>query len=294
MTRPLEWQAAIRDHAARPASNQCNVLDKLALRLDWETGAGFCSVDQLAADAGVSEPTVRRALDWARGTPRDAAFFLARTRRGHRLGDGSVMASEWLLRLPSQPATRDLLRVPPKSQPLTTGGLTRTSTAQNGDLNRSKRRSQPLTADPPSIPVTKRPSTSTAAPPVDRRTNICRAAGHKSWECPKPPHPDGTTDRDHWCTCPCHAKRRAPRTTPPARAMTADVTVIETRRAGPGAGDCPLCRQPMDRGQRIAYIHRPAGHDWVHIHAFSGSLKEHPAMTCRGRGRGRDGMRAGF
>lgn len=150
MTPPLKWMAAIRDHPERPPAMQYHVLTMLALRLSWSAkpgrpvGAGFASTSQLMADAEVSESTARRALLWARGTPRDEQFFLACTRRGHRLGNGSVAASEWLLRLPSQPVTRDM--------------LTPVSTGQGDDLNRSMDPSQPVTGDAPSRPVPPRDS----------------------------------------------------------------------------------------------------------------------------------------
>lgn len=153
MTRPLEWVAAIRDHPGRPPSAQCHALTMLALRLDWMTGCGFASVGQLAADAAVSEPTVRRATKWAR----DAELLLC-TRRGHRTAPGVVVASEWKL---TQPITGDRLAEKP--------------TDQNGKANRSIGPSQPLTTDPPSIPRTSRPRTSGAAPGA--RTRHARPAG---------------------------------------------------------------------------------------------------------------------
>src|SRR5260221_8685167 len=82
VTRPLEWQKAIRDHPQRPSADQCHVLDRLSLRLGWSTGRGFASLDQLMADAAASKSTVQRALSWARGEPKDQAFFLTQTKRG--------------------------------------------------------------------------------------------------------------------------------------------------------------------------------------------------------------------
>jgi len=129
--RPLEWQAAVRDYPGRPASGRLDVLAMLALRLDWTTGAGFVSIGQIAADAAVSASTVKRAIRWAIG-----AGLLVQTRRGHRLGNGQVMASEWRL---SQPVTRDPLRT--------------VSTGQRASLNGSNGPPQRVTGDPPSRPV---------------------------------------------------------------------------------------------------------------------------------------------
>ena len=95
--RPLEWMKAVRDHPERPSPEQCHVLKCLALRLDWATGAGFASNADLAADAEVSESTVKRATTWARSPERG---LLSIERRGHRRGDGVPMANVWALRLP--------------------------------------------------------------------------------------------------------------------------------------------------------------------------------------------------
>jgi hypothetical protein len=160
MTRPLEWMAAIRDHPDRPSAKEAHVLGLLALRLDWKTGTGYVSIEQLATDAGVARSTVQRAIKWARGNPVDERFFLARLKRGHRLGHGGAMASVWLLRLPSQPVSSELLS---ESQPVSSELLTATSTGQNGSLNRSKRRSQQVTAELPSRPGSSRPGASSAA-----------------------------------------------------------------------------------------------------------------------------------
>jgi hypothetical protein len=116
-----KWLVAVRDHPARPPAHQRYVLVCLALRMDWRTGRGFAALRQIAADSDASEPTVRRATSWAR-----RAELLLQTRRGHRLGNGQVAASEWRL---TQPLTGELL----SSQPLN-GQI---STAQQADLNRS-------------------------------------------------------------------------------------------------------------------------------------------------------------
>jgi hypothetical protein len=95
------WLAAVRDHPERPPALQRLALTCLALRMDWTTGRGYASTGQLAADTDAEERTVRRATGWARDTG-----LLLRTRRGHRLGNGRVTASEWQL---TQPVTGDLL-----------------------------------------------------------------------------------------------------------------------------------------------------------------------------------------
>jgi hypothetical protein len=87
---------AIRDHPERPTPAQSHVLDRLALRTDWQTGCGFASIHQLAADTQYGERTVKNAIAWA-----IRHNLIVRTRRGHRLGDGTTIASEWRLSLPA-------------------------------------------------------------------------------------------------------------------------------------------------------------------------------------------------
>lgn len=136
------WLKAIRDHPDRPTQAQRHVLTMLALRLSWETGSGFASVPDLCADADVKPRTVKYATSWAR----DAALLVC-TRRGHRLGNGQVAASEWLLIIPQlQGASECTLR----SQ----GARNKSQGARNA--------SQGARRDPPSRPSTSRPSSSLA------------------------------------------------------------------------------------------------------------------------------------
>jgi hypothetical protein len=143
VTRPVEWLLAVRDHPQRPPPAQRLVLEAIALRLNWSSGTGFASVEQLMADADASRSTVIRALQWARG---DGAKLLDQTRRGGRLGNGKIAASEWRLLAPSQGVTRDTLR--PASR------------GQKRDLKVSAETSQGVTGDTPSRPSPSRPSTS--------------------------------------------------------------------------------------------------------------------------------------
>ena len=112
----MEWMTAVRDHPDRPPAMQRHVLLCLALRMDWRSGTGWASALQLAADAGVSEHTARRATVWGRrpcscgGAECAEHGLLHRTSRGHRRGDGTAAASGWELALPPQPATDGRLR----------------------------------------------------------------------------------------------------------------------------------------------------------------------------------------
>lgn len=102
------WLKAIRDHPNRPTATEQVVLERLALRLNWQTGRGFCSIQQLMEDAPAAKRTVLRALEWAQS---DTVAILKQTRRGGRIGDGSVLASEWALIVPvSQGATDGTLK----------------------------------------------------------------------------------------------------------------------------------------------------------------------------------------
>jgi hypothetical protein len=196
---------AIRDHPERPSADQCLVLDRLALRMDWQTGCGYASVAQLAADTGCSEATVRRALTWARGNE-----LLIRTRRGHRVTSERVVASEWRL---TQPVTAEQLEAEP-TQPVTAEQLEE-PTAQNGRANRSEDATQPLTGDAPSRPSPSRPSSSAnagaaraAAPPRAYPQTPCR--------CGRPVDEQGRCAGCHRsvrvCECPAGASgnRHAP------------------------------------------------------------------------------------
>jgi hypothetical protein len=126
MVKPIEWMRAVRDHEPKPGpqSMRYAVLWGLALRLGGD-GTGFCSVRQLCEDVEVSERTARGHLAWARKSE-----LLEQTRRGHRLGNGSVVASEWKLTR-AQPATRDLLRSTGNPSP-----VDESSTGKPGTLNR--------------------------------------------------------------------------------------------------------------------------------------------------------------
>jgi len=181
--------AAIRDHPNKPAAAQCHVLTVLALRLDWASGTGHASLEVLTKDAGVEERTARRAIDWARGMPRDERFFLARTRRGHRLGDGTRLASEWLLRLPTQLDTEALLRF---------------SSGQQGGLNRTLSASQPDSSTAPSRPSSSRPSSSRAVGAQPRRTGNPKR-GPACGKCSGDPERMINWLDDHPTRCPdCH------------------------------------------------------------------------------------------
>jgi hypothetical protein len=90
-----EWLNAVYCHEDRPPALQRDVLTALAVKfLDWRTGTGFASVEMLSGFCRVARSTVQRALRWG-----CRAMLLVRTRRGHRLGNGKPMASEWRLRI---------------------------------------------------------------------------------------------------------------------------------------------------------------------------------------------------
>ena len=121
----------VRDHPRRPPAAQRLVLWCLALRLDFSTAQGFASSATLAADADVSEWTVRRATRWAR-----SAGLLVMVQRGHRRGDGSVSASEWRISTGRGRPVEDL------------NSARETGTA---NLNRAGEASQPGATDAPSL-----------------------------------------------------------------------------------------------------------------------------------------------
>lgn len=148
--KPIIWMRAVRDAEPKFTAARLTVLWALALRMNAD-GTGYASTGHLMADVGYAEHTVRRATDDGR-----ARGYLKRTRRGHRLGNGGVVASEWALIVPygqSQPATTDGLTV---SQPVSGGRLTE-SQPDSGDrlnhLNRPLTPSQPATGGVPLGPL---------------------------------------------------------------------------------------------------------------------------------------------
>ena len=151
------WLAAVRDHPHRPGPLQRHVLTMLALRLDWSTGRGFASVRDIAADADASDHTVKRATGWARS---DAVGLLHRTRRGHRLGNGTLVASEWQL-------------VCPPSQRATEGTLIRPQGAGSGTLRPSQSARDPLlkvpAGDSQSAPTATHQESSSSQPSSSAR-----------------------------------------------------------------------------------------------------------------------------
>lgn len=105
--------------------------------LDYSSGYGYCSEERLVTETGRSIRTVREALELGCETRK-----LRRLRRGHRLGDGTVLASEWQVIFPptstvtSVPVENDASTVTSvpveKPQPAETDA----STGRNRHLNR--------------------------------------------------------------------------------------------------------------------------------------------------------------
>ena len=91
---PAVWLKNIRKEPSRPKGPATfAVLAMLTQRLNWKTGAGYASEQDLAEDVGdIHVETVRRALRWAIG-----AGHLNRTRQGHRITGDRVVKSEWQL-----------------------------------------------------------------------------------------------------------------------------------------------------------------------------------------------------
>jgi hypothetical protein len=161
----MAWMTAVRDHPDRPPALQAHVLLLLALRMDWQTGCGFAATSQLAADAQCQERTVKNATRWGREHE-----MLVRSRRGHRLGDGRTVASEWRLTVPSQGLTGDTLNGISTGAGIPVETFSRgTGTSLNGQMSAS----QGARTDPPSRTSSSRTSSS------------ARGDGAKA---PRPPH----------------------------------------------------------------------------------------------------------
>ena len=87
-----DWLGSVYSHESRPPALQCHVLTALAVRFADRSGEGYASIESLAGFCDVRRSTVQRALRWAR-----SAGLLRCKTRGHRLGNGKVIASEWHL-----------------------------------------------------------------------------------------------------------------------------------------------------------------------------------------------------
>jgi hypothetical protein len=155
MASLLMWMRAVRDHRPKPGAGSARypVLWGLALRMRPD-GSGFASQQQIADDVETSDRTVRKHLTWAIDTG-----YLLRTRRGHRLGNGGVVASEYRL---CQPEMGDR--------------LTTISTGKETHLNRKANGSQPEAGDLPSESSPSESSTSAARAP-DRDPPVPAANG---------------------------------------------------------------------------------------------------------------------
>lgn len=131
--RLIYWIAAVHRQPELKAAHRDVLIYLAVMRLDYGTGKGYCSMQSLAGGRGWHEHTVRRALELAQKvTPP----LLRRTRRGHRLGNGQVVASEWQVLYP----------------PMSTGHggtVENGSTVHNSDLNRPESESQPSTGARP-------------------------------------------------------------------------------------------------------------------------------------------------
>ena len=164
---------AVRDHPDRPAAMQCHILTMLAIRMNWKTGAGYVSTSQLMTDADASKATVMRATAWAR-----KAELLTQTRRGHRLGNGQAVASEWQL---TQGLTPE-----PLTSPQGLNGST--SRSQSGHLKVSpETHHQELSSSRTS-------SSGARTRSVPRRRDNCAAGVH------------GIACGDVTCQCECHGQ----------------------------------------------------------------------------------------
>lgn len=96
--RLFYWLAALLEHKDLTAGHY-RVLSYLALkRLDYGSGAGYCSIASLANGLGVGVTVVKDALRLAQ-----KAGLLEQTRRGHRLNDDASAASEWQILYPPNP-----------------------------------------------------------------------------------------------------------------------------------------------------------------------------------------------
>lgn len=120
----FDWERHVRD---RPDVTGPRLLTLLTLATFTNgKGIAYPGIDTIATATGLGYSSVRKHLRWAVD-----AGLLDQVVRGHRLGNGTTIASRYRL-------------IP---QPLTGERLTETSTAHDSDLNRSLETPQPLTSE---------------------------------------------------------------------------------------------------------------------------------------------------
>jgi hypothetical protein len=87
-----EWSWRMRDHKPKPRGATVGIVWTLAAILDPATGCGWASRATVADKTGESEAGVKRALRWAQDQ-----FLIVRVKRGNRVTDDRMAASEWRL-----------------------------------------------------------------------------------------------------------------------------------------------------------------------------------------------------
>lgn len=239
------WLTLIRDHPERPPAHQFHVLTMLALRMDWTTGAGFCGIRDLMADADVARDTVMRATTWARDKQ-----LLIRTRRGHYINAQTTIASQWQLTQGVSTATLGQSQSRNGSNPRSQSGQPKVAvetTHQESSSSESSTsaRGQAWPAASPRSRL-EDPARLDLGAMMKPRSEACKTASHREcvWS---------------WCTCTCSH---------PGRSL-ATLTVMDrpglARRVMKARRDnttCPRCRAPVRRGQHIGLVD---GTGWVHV-----------------------------
>lgn len=96
-----EWLHLVYTHPDRPPALQRDILTALVAGgfTTWKTGKATASIEALSDFCRAARSTVQRALRWG-----CQARLLLRTLRGHRLGNGKKVASEWQLQIPAAAA----------------------------------------------------------------------------------------------------------------------------------------------------------------------------------------------
>lgn len=94
------WSRELVHHKPKPPAGQVAVLLALGTHLEWDDGCGWCYLATLARELTVSEPTVWRAVKWAK-----AELWLDQPVRGRPVfgNHRQPNPSWWVLRLPAAP-----------------------------------------------------------------------------------------------------------------------------------------------------------------------------------------------
>jgi hypothetical protein len=131
----FEWERRVRESDLPGVDKLCALV--LGTYMNGDGSGARPTLVTLAKNMGTSDRTARRRVDALIGSG-----YLERVRRGHRLGNGTGVASEYRAAAPAQPDTPDRLSDASTGHPCPVEDI---STGQPVHLNRTTAAPQPVT-----------------------------------------------------------------------------------------------------------------------------------------------------